>query len=59
MYRQYENYAHLKERLQDVLRLMEKEMDPEQLFELHEDAEDLRERINFAVQDEEADLYSL
>lgn len=57
MYRQYENPNILKERLENSKReynlALENNADVETLISLHDDIEDLKQRLNFAYQDME------
>ena len=57
MYRQYEKPNTLKEALTDLKReyksALENNADDETLIGLHDDIEDLEERLNFAYQDME------
>lgn len=57
MYRQYEKPNTLKEALTDLKReyksALENNADDETLISLHDDIEDLKERLNFAYQDME------
>ena len=55
MYRQYENPNDLQERLNSLLHLFEENDDAERAIDLHEEIEELRERINFAWQDIESE----
>lgn len=58
MYRAYENPRTLEDMLHDArdryeaLR-WEKDADPEEMYRVHEEIEDLKERINHAWQDDE------
>lgn len=55
MYRQYENPNKLEEALADLKReyqeALENNADEETLISLHDDIEDLKQRLNFAYQD--------
>ena len=55
MYRQYENPYALEEVLikvkEEYRRALEENVDEETLISLHEDIEDLEERVNFAWAD--------
>lgn len=57
MYRQYEKVNTLKEALTNLKReyqiALENNADDETLISLHDDIEDLEERLNFAYQDME------
>lgn len=57
MYRQYENPYILKKRLKEIKeeyrRAIEEKVDEEILFNLHEDIQDLEERVNFAWTDDD------
>lgn len=57
MYRQYEKPNTLKEALTNLKReykfALENNADEETLISLHDDIEDLEERLNFAYQDME------
>lgn len=57
MYRQYEKPNTLKEALANLKReyksALENNTDDETLISLHDDIEDLEERLNFAYQDME------
>ena len=57
MYRQYEKLNTLKETLTNLKReyqiALENNADNETLISLHDDIEDLKERLNFAYQDME------
>ena len=57
MYRQYEKVNTLKEALVHLKReyqiALENNADDETLISLHDDIEDLKERLNFAYQDME------
>lgn len=57
MYRQYEKPNTLKEALTNLKReyriALENNADDETLISLHDDIEDLKERLNFAYQDME------
>ena len=56
MYRQYEKPNTLKEALANLKReyqiALENNADEEKLISLHDNIEDMRERLNFAYQDE-------
>lgn len=56
MYRQYENPWSLQERLEAAERALSDAQaagdDEERLIDLHREVEELRERVNFAWQDE-------
>jgi len=58
MYRDYENPRTLEKRLEEARQALEsakqRGADLEEIILLHEDVEDLRERVNFAYQDAEA-----
>ena len=58
MYRDYENPRTLEKRLEEARQALEsakqRGADLEEIISLHEDVEDLRERVNFAYQDAEA-----
>lgn len=57
MYRQYEKPNTLKESLANLKReyklALENNADDETLISLHDNIEDLKERLNFAYQDED------
>lgn len=57
MYRQYEKPNRLKEALANLKReyqiALENNADDETLINLHDDIEDLKQRLNFAYQDME------
>lgn len=57
MYRQYENPYILEKRLKEIKeeyrRAIEEKVDEETLFNLHEDIQDLEERVNFAWTDDD------
>ena len=60
MYRQYEDPHKVQDLLNDAIARYEKAMEEEpenydRLFDLYEDVEALRERLNFAWQDDEYD----
>ncbi len=59
MYRQYENPYTLEEQLEEVraqiAEAIQNGADPEDLIGLYEDEADLKDRINFAWQDDEYD----
>ncbi len=58
MYRSYENPRTLENLLHDAKERFEAlrwqtDADPEELFRVHEEIEDLKQRINFSWQDDE------
>ena len=68
MYRQYENIADLQKRLEETKIYYNQMVQASRswapwdqrwdwFIDIHEDIADLEERINFAIQDEEADYY--
>lgn len=61
MYRQYENPYELENRLEELKRELHKAYamgaDAENLIDLHMEIADLKDRINFAWQDDEYDGY--
>ena len=61
MYRQYENPYKVQEMLTDAERRLAEAQaqgaDIDVLVGLHDEVEELRERVNFAWQDDEADAY--
>ena len=57
MSRQYENPYVLKDRIEGLKEQMENEQDEDRLIGLHEEIAELEERLNFAWQDIEAELY--
>lgn len=58
MYRQYENPYILEKRLNELKeeyhRAIAENLDEETLISLHEDIQDLEQRVNFAWSDDEA-----
>lgn len=61
MYRQYENPYELENRLEKLKKELHKAyamgVDTEDLIDLHMEIADLKDRINFAWQDDEYDGY--
>lgn len=57
MYRQYENPVSLEEQLAELQARYNAETDLDVLMDLAEDIADLKDRINFAWQDDEYDGY--
>ena len=59
MYRQYEEPSKVEQMLAEAQRdldeAIERGDDEERIFDLHETVEELRERVNFAWQDDEYD----
>ena len=57
MYRQYENPYSLEEMLAQLKRQRAKTTDIDEIMYLDEEIADLKDRINFAWQDDEDDQY--
>lgn len=55
MYRQYENPFKLEDQLEELLARRAKETDEDALIDLDIEIAELRDRINFAWQDDEYD----
>lgn len=58
MYRQYEDPRELEDQLKELQARYEAETDEDVLIDLAQDIEELKERINFAWQDDEYDSES-
>ena len=55
MYRQYEDPRELEDQLKELQARYEAETDEDVLIDLAQEIEELKERINFAWQDDEYD----